>query len=135
MYEDIMTILDLTPEGFREYKRRNGCHFNHELCDFAVSRMTDDDGKAIKAMTRQEVERLLKESKVEVKHMTGYDHVFVANMGLADYLGDSVSDMEHLAKYVKNVLDDPDGYDGIAFCRWIADCVAKKVEIPWEEVL
>jgi len=134
MYEDIMTILDLTPEGLREYKRRHGCHFSAALCEFAVSRMQGEDGRPIKALTKQEVERLLKDSKVEIKNLKGHDHVFVANMGLADYLGDSVPDMDHLAKYVKDVLDDPDGYDGIAFCRWLADCIGKKVEVPWEEM-
>jgi len=135
MHDDITTILDLTPEAYREYKHRNGPHFNHALCDFAVSRMTDDDGKPIKALTRQEVEHLLKEAKIEVKHLEGYDHVFAANMCLADYLGESVPDMEHLAKYIKDVIDDPDGYTGIVFCRWLADCVAKHVEVPWEDCL
>jgi hypothetical protein len=135
MYEDVMTMLDLVPEGYKAYKHRHGCHFNRELCEFAVSRMKGDDGKPIKAMSRQEVERMLEESKITIEHLSGYDHVFVANMGMADYLGDSVPDMEHLAKYVKNVIDDPDGYEGIAFCRWLADCVAMKVEVPWEEVV
>lgn len=128
-----MTILDLVPEGYREYKRRHGSHFNRQLCEFAVGRMEGEDGKPVNAMERQEVERMLEEAKVKVEHMEGFDHVFVANMGLADYLGESVPDMEHLARYVKDVLDDPDGYEGIAFCRWVADCVAKKVEVPWEE--
>lgn len=135
MYDDVITILDLVPEGYREYKRRNGCHFNMQLCEFAVGRMEGEDGKPIKAMSRQEVERMLEETKIKVEHQKGYDHVFVANMGLSDYLGESVPDMEHLAKYVKNVLDDPDGYEGIAFCRWVADCVGKKVEVPWEECI
>ena len=135
MHEDVMTILDLVPEGYREYKRRYGCHFNEALCEFAVSRMTKDDGQPISAMTKKEVEGLLRDFNVKVEHLKGYDHVFAANMCLADYLGESVPSMENLAKYVKNVIDDPDGYEGIVFCRWMADVVAKKVEVPWEELL
>ena len=135
MHEDVMTILDMVPEGYREYKRRNGCHFTEALCEFAVDRMKKEDGERIKAMSPQEVDTLLKEFKVELKNKKGFDHVFVANMGLADYLGESVPDMEHLARYVKDVIDDPDGYEGIAFCRWLADVAAMKVEVPWEEVL
>ena len=130
-----MTILDLVPEGYREYKRRNGCHFTEALCRFAVGRMKGEDGRPINAMSPQEVDAMLKEFDVRLEHSKGYDRVFVANMGLADYLGESVPSVEHLAKYVKNVIDDPDGYDGIAFCRWLADCVAMGVEVPWEEVL
>lgn len=135
MHQDINTILDLTPEGYREYKRQHGPHFSRQLCEFAVSRMTRDDDQPITPMQKREVEKLLKDSGVSLSNNSGYDHVFVANMGLADYLGDSVPDMEHLAKYVKNVIDDPDGYEGIAFCRWLADCVAKRVDVPWEEMI
>lgn len=135
MYEEIMSILDLVPEGFREYKRRHGLHFTGSLCEFAVKRMKGKDGKPINAMTPKEVEAMLKEFDVQLENRNGYDHVFVANMGLADYLGESVPDMEHLAKYVKNVIDDPDGYEGIAFNRWLADVVAMRVEVPWEEFL
>ena len=129
-----MTILDLVPEGYREYKRINGCHFNRSLCEFAVKHMKRDDGQPIKALSKNEVENWLQQTKTEVKNLKGYDHVFAANMCLADYLGDSVPDMEHLAKYVKNVIDDPDGYEGIVFCRWIADVVAKRVEVPWYDL-
>lgn len=135
MYEDVMTVLDLVPDGYREYKRQHGPHFSKELCEFAVGLMKDDDGQPIKRMSRDEVELLMKQFGIKPHHLTGYDHVFVANMGLADYLGDGVPDMEHLAKYIKDVLDDPDGYEGIAFCRWIADVVAKRIEVPWEEAV
>ena len=135
MDEDMMTILDLVPDGYREYKRKNGCHFNRQLCEIAVSLMKGEGDKEITPLSKQEVEKLLEEQKIKIEGLKGYDHVFVANMGLADYLGESVPDMEHLAKYVKNVIDDPDGYEGIAFCRWVADVVAKKIEIPWEQCL
>ena len=135
MHQDITTILDLTPEGYREYKSQHGPHFSRQLCEFAVIRMTRDDDKPIKAMQKKEVENLLNEFNVSLDNSKEFDHVFVANMGLADYLGDSVPDMEHLARYVKNVIDDPDGYEGIAFCRWVADCVGKHVEVPWEDLI
>ncbi|MCR4916245.1 MAG: hypothetical protein K6A96_10880 [Prevotella sp.] len=135
MHQDITTILDLTPDGYREYKNQHGPHFSRQLCEFAVRRMTRDDDKPIKAMQKKEVENLLNEFNVSLDNSKEFDHVFVANMGLADYLGDSVPDMEHLARYVKNVIDDPDGYEGIAFCRWVADCVGKHVEVPWEDLI
>lgn len=125
--------LDLTPEGYREYVRKHGRHFSEGLCEFAVGMMKGEDEKPITPMKKEEVDALLKEFKVEVKNGREHDTVFVANMGMADYLGDSVPDMEHLAKYVRNVIDDPDGYEGIAFGRWVADMCHKHVEVPWEE--
>lgn len=60
-----------------------------------------------------------------------YDAVFVANMCKADYLGSSVPDGLHLCLYVKDVIDDVDGYDGIAFNRWYADMCRKGIQVDW----
>lgn len=60
-----------------------------------------------------------------------YDAVFVANMCKADYLGSSVPDGLHLCLYVKDVIDDVDGYDGIAFNRWYADMCCKGIQVDW----
>ena len=44
-------------------------------------------------------------------------------MGYIDYMVSSIIDLKHLAMYVKDVIDDKDGYDGIVFNRWYADMV------------
>ena len=49
----------------------------------------------------------------------------------ADYLGSSVPDGLHLCLYVKDVIDDVDGYDGIAFNRWYADMCRKGIQVDW----
>ena len=64
-----------------------------------------------------------------------YDHVYVANMCKADFLGSSVVDENHLAKYVKDVIDDDDAYDGIVFNRWYADMCRKGIAIDWENMI
>ena len=44
-------------------------------------------------------------------------------MGNNDFMGSSIIDEKHLSLYVKDVIDDKDGYDGIVFNRWYADTV------------
>ena len=127
-YEDI-------PRAMRKYLSYYGPHFSKKLCEFAVSKMTKENDKSITPYTKKEVEDMLNAYSVKIKNLEGYDHVFVANMGKADYLDSSIPDEAHLAKYIKNVLDDPDGYDGIAFNRWYADTVKKGVPIIWEDML
>lgn len=133
MEETIDDVLDLTPEEYKEYKRKHGKHFTKELCEFAVSMMSRKDGNPIEPLKREEVDKMLKTFDVTLEHNKDYDHVFVANMGKADYLGDSIPDMQYLARYIKNVIDDPDGYEGIAFCRWFTDMCEKKIEVPWQD--
>ena len=40
-----------------------------------------------------------------------------------------MSDVEKICCY------DPDGYDGMAFNRWLADITANGVEINWDDYL
>lgn len=132
MNDDLVVEM---PEGYYDYLRKHGKHFSRGLCEMAVGLMKKEDGEKIQAMTKKEVERMLEDAGVKVEGAREWDAVYVANMGLADYLGESVPDMAHLAKYVKNVIDDADGYEGVAFCRWFADMCEKRVEVKWEELM
>ena len=56
-------------------------------------------------------------------------------MAKADYHGSSITEDAKMIKFVKDYLDDPDGYDGIALTRFYADCIGKGEIIPWEDML
>lgn len=34
-----------------------------------------------------------------------------------------------------NYISDPDGYEGIAFQRWLGDIKAKNDEVPWQRFI
>jgi len=53
----------------------------------------------------------------------------------ADFYGSSIIDEKHLALYIKDVIDDVDGYDGIVFNRWYADMCKQGIAIPWEDMI
>lgn len=133
-----LSLYDIKPKYMLNYIRYYGYHFNKALCDFAVSKMKKKEGdKTVKItpMTKTEVDNLLKRYNIELKNNQGYDYVFVANMGKADYYGDSIPNEQYLAKYIRNVIDDPDGYDGLPFYRWYADCCKKGIIIDWEDMI
>ena len=85
--------------------------------------------------SKEQVKNMLSSNNIELKNDQLYDSTYVANMCKADFLGSSVPDERHLAMYVKDVVDDPDGYDGIVFNRWYADMCYTGVAIDWEEML
>lgn len=31
------------------------------------------------------------------------------------------------------LANDPDGYDGMIFCRWTADAIGKAIKLDWEK--
>lgn len=128
------------PEDMKNYLRYNGRHFNKKLCEFAVKQMivfnpsTGERSKLV-PISKEELDSLLKTYKVEIDYNQLYDYVYVANMCKADFLGSSIPDKQYLCKYVKDVIDDIDGYDGIVFNRWYADMCRKGVAVDWESVL
>lgn len=133
-----LSQYDIKPKYMLNYIRYHGYHFNKQLCDFASSKLYKYElTKKVKVTpyTKEEVDNLLKRYNIKLNNNKGYDHVYVANMCKADFLGDSIPNEQYLAKYVKNVIDDPDGYDGIVFYRWYADACKKGIIIDWEDMI
>lgn len=122
-------------EGCLEYKSRHGEHFSKTLCDWAVSRMRERNGKKLEPWDKAKTEDVLNRNGVRLTNDKGYDKVYVINMGRADYMGSSIADEQHLAMYVKDVLDDPDGYESMVFNRFVADCLGMGVTIEWDKML
>lgn len=139
MHKTDLTQFDIKPEAMVNYLRYNGPHFNKKLLQFATSKMTKKgiDGKetAIVPYATEQVDNIIRINNIKLEYNQLYDYVFVANMCKADYLGSSIIDEIHLAKYIKDVIDDVDGYDGIVFNRWYADMCRKGIVINWEEMI
>lgn len=138
--KESLDIYDVLPEDMINYLRHNGRHFNKKLCDFAVSKMKTthpSTGEVVKLaiINKESLDNLLKTYKIKLENNELYDYVYVANMCKADFFGSSVPDDQHLCKYVKDVIDDIDGYDGIVFNRWYADMCRKGVPISWADML
>lgn len=130
-----LDTYDTMPSGMKEYLSYYGWHFNKKLCDYAVSKMRKTGEAKIAAYTKENLEQLLKNHGIEIKQAKGYDCVFVANMAKADYLGSSITDELHLLKFVKDYIDDPDGYEGLPMTRYFADVIGSGEVINWEDML
>lgn len=117
-----------------------GWHFNKKMCDFAVSLMKKINpatGKKerIEPISKEKVEELLTKYGMKLDNNSLYDFVYVANMGKADFFKSSIPDEQHLAVYVKDVIDDPDAPDGTTMRRWYATMIAAGEPIEWDEMI
>lgn len=124
------------PSGMEDYLEFNGWHFNKKMCQWASSRMykgKEGSRTYITPYTMEAIEGLIKKYNLQME--ASYDAVYVANMAKADFLGSSIPDEAHLMLYVKDVLTDPDAYDGMPFTRFYADCIGSGTSIPWEDVI
>ena len=120
-----------------EYLGYYGWHFSKKMAEWAASKMYKKDAtgnkKYIDTYTKESLEPLLK--RMGIKMEVNYDAVYIANMCKADFLGTAVPDENCLALYVKGVIEDPDGYEGLPFTRFYADCIGSGCPIPWEDVI
>ena len=126
-----LDIYDDTPASMKRYLKYYGKHFNKKLCDFAVSKM--NHGKEV--IPKEKVDEVINKYNLTLENNELYDYVYVYNMGNNDFMGSSIIDEKRLALYVKDVIDDKDGYDGIVFNRWYADMVSCGIPIEWDDML
>ena len=65
--------------------------------------------------------------------VTAGDVTYAANMAYADFYPDPLKDEAACLRYAHKVANDPDGYDGMIFCRWTADTIGKAIKLDWEK--
>lgn len=131
------------PSGFADYMATYGGHFSKKMCEWAVDMMKVEEKqpngekkkKKLTPWSKEEVDNLLVRYGITLENDKGYDKVYVANMCKADYLGKSVPSESDAAQYVKDSLDDPDGYDELTFNRFMMDCMGRNIPIMWEDML
>lgn len=130
---------DKLPSGMKEYLSSYGWHFSKKMFEWAASGMykksPNGNKNYISVLSKETVDDILKKNSIKLENKFGYDYVFVANMCLADYMGSSIEDERHLALFVKDYVDDPDGYEELPFTRFYADCIGSGIPINWEDVI
>lgn len=140
MKRESLDTYDVLPQEMIDYLANYGRHFNRKLLKFAVSLMkrrhsSTGELTKLKPIPVEDIDKLLETYNIKLEHNQLYDYVYVANMCKADFLGSSIPDEEHLAKYIKDVIDDPDANEGIVFNRWLSDTRRNGIAIDWEKML
>lgn len=130
-----LDYYDIRPAGLDAYLSYYGYHFSPAMARWAVSRMKKSGGGQYQPMSKEDVDSLILKTGVSIENDIAYDAVYVANMVKSDRWGSSVRDEAQLALAIKDELDDPDGYEGQAFSRFLADCNGKGIPIVWEDMI
>ena len=138
MKRNRLDVRDKMPSGMEEYLSQNGWHFNKNLCEWAISRMWKEvNGKKepTKVTPKETIAQMMKNHNITIENCVGYDVMFVYHMAKSDFLGTSLMDERALLQYVKDYVDDPDGYDGLPMTRFYADCIGSGTPIMWEDMI
>ena len=138
MKRNRLDARDKMPSGMEDYLSQNGWHFNKKLCEWAISRMwktVNGKKESTKVTTKETILQMMKNHNITIENDIGYDTVFVYHMAKTDFLGSSITDERSLLMYVKDYVDDPDGYDGLPMTRFYADCIGSGTPIMWEDMI
>lgn len=135
IFEDIYLPIEM-----RSYLRANGYNFSKKACEFAISKMrykNPSTGKEerVEMKTKEQVEEILKKYNIKLENDNGYNGVYWYHQGFSDLFKSSVTDEQHLAMYVKDMIDDPDMPGSNGFRHWLSDCDAKGVVVDWADIL
>ena len=128
-----LDLYSIRPAGLDAYLSYYGSHFSPAMARWAVSMM--EFRKRTDKMEKGDVEKLLSDREIDFRKAKAHDLVYIANNVLADRWGSSVKDEDQLALAIKDELAHPDGYEGMAFTRFLSDCNAKGIPIVWEDMI
>ena len=125
MREDF-TEYDIKPEGFINYLRYYGPHFNKKLCEFACKQMQKME------YSKEKLDVLLHSHNIEIQNAKLHDAVYVANWSKNVFYGSSIADEKHFVLFIKDIFDkEPD----FIFNRWYADMAKQGIPIEWEDMI
>lgn len=118
--------------GYVAYVAKHGYHFTKQLAIKASEQMKNVDGTSHR-WTVDEI-RLATNNEIISKGTTLGDILYLANMAYEDFYPKVIKTESDCVQYDIAVASDPDGYEGMAFCRWTADIIGKGVTIDWEKL-
>lgn len=118
-----------------QYLEKHGKHFTIKLAYFASEQMVNSDGTS-KHWDASDVKQIIDDLGyiIPISSTIG-DIIYTANMAYADFYPLLLKDAKSCIMYAMEVANDKDGYEGIQFCRWMADVKNKNLEIDWNSFI
>ena len=132
--------LEFMPMEMKAYLRNNGFAFSKKACEFAVGLLRKENPatkkeEKIEPWSKEKVDDLLKKHNITLENNIGYNYVYICNMLVADAYKSSIEDELHLAKAIKDKIDDIDASPRLVFKQWITHADDSGIPIPWEDLL
>lgn len=120
------TNYDIKPEGFLNYLRYYGEHFNRKLCQFACKQLKSED------YTKEKIDNLIKSFQIEMPDSKLYDIVYIANWCKSVFYSSSITDEQRLILFIRDILNSE---QHLIFNRWYADMAKQGIPIDWKEMI
>ena len=124
-------------DDFEDYVKVHGYHFTEALAEHVSSKMENANGLE-HTWTATQVKKAMDNLGLILPNdnptrATLGDLTYLANMYYADLYPDPVKEEASCIKAAYKSAIDPDGYDGLIFCRWTADAIGTAFNINWKK--
>ena len=131
-YEKAANAL-MSMRGYLDYVEEHGYHFTDKLAEKVSSMMVNANGEKHSWTVSQVKTAITGMGHKLADHMTWGDMTYLANMFYADLFPDAMETEAHCLKAAIKIMKDPDGYNGMVFCRWTSDAIGKAMQLEWED--
>lgn len=123
----------MSAKGYAGYVKKHGYHFTEALAEYVSKMMVNAIGQP-HSWTALQVKKALDSMDLAIPDkITLGDMTYLANMYYADLYPEPLKDEAACLKATYRTAMDPDGYEGLVFCRWTADAIGKAININWEK--
>lgn len=125
----------MSAKGYVEYVKKHGYHFTEKLAEH-VSKMLYNNVPQLQYIPVNQISDLIESQKINVsKKATLGDIIYAANFAYSNLYPDLLKDMKSCVIHANKMVNSPNGYDGMIFCRWTADAIGKSIKIDWEKFI
>lgn len=107
--------------GIMQYMEKHGSHFTVSLAEEASRRMLNSNGNPHTWKAQQVHESIVGIGLNIPANVTLGDVTYLANMYYADLYPEVLKDEQSCIRAAVKTANDPDGYEGMTFRRWLAD--------------
>lgn len=122
-------------ESYEKYVEKHGYHFTDALSEHVSKGMKNANGTPHSWTVAQVINAMKGLSLSVPQGVTDGDIAYLANMYYADFYPDVLKDDVSCLKAAHAAANDIDGYEGMAFCRWVADAIGKNISIDWDKFI
>lgn len=121
-------------DGFRRYVENHGYHFTPELADEVTTLYMENADGTLHHWTAEQVKNAMIAAGMRNNplRMTWGDAAYLANWYYSDEYPEEIGTENGCIERAYKAAQDPDGYEGMTFIRWLGDVVGKRIRIEWE---
>ena len=120
-------------DDFVAYVKKNGYHFTCKLADYVTRRHLKNADGTEHNWTSAQVKGAMEAAGMTNNPlgMTWGDAAYLANWYYSDEYPDVLTNETAVIRRAYKAAQDPDGYEGMTFARWLMDVIANEWDIDW----